>query len=115
MAIGVLLQYFGWLVAFYLESFVIRLTNEHSCAIYFSLGQVTFFYLVYFQVKALGRMYLINLLVKPSSARQIDFAIITAEKGPSLLPLPFYAKVFCRLGLNEKFPASSTLEIGDLL
>ena len=115
VAIGVLLQYLGWLVAFYLKSFVIRLTNEHPCSIYFSLGQVTFLDLINFQVESLRRMDLIDFLGKPSSARQIDLAIITAEKGPSLLFKPIYAKVFGRLGLNEKFPPSTTLEVGNFL
>ena len=115
VAIGVLLQDSGWLVAFNLESFVIRLTNKHPCTIYFSLCQVTFVDLVYFQVESLRRMNLINFLGKSSSARQIDFAIIAAEKGPSFVSLPLYAKVFGRLGLNEKFPTSSTLEVGDFL
>ena len=85
MAIGVLLQYLGWLVALNLESLVIRLANKHPCAIYFSLGQVTFLDLINFQVESLRRMDLIDFLGKPSSARQIDLAIIAAEKGPTLL------------------------------
>ena len=115
VTIGVLVQYLGWLFAFNLESFVIRLTNEHPCTIYFSLCQVAFVDLVDFQVESLSRMNLIDFLGKSSSARQINFAVFAAEKGPSLFHLPIYAKVFGRLGLNEKFPASSTLDVGDFL
>ena len=69
MAIGVLLQYLGWLIGFDFESFVIGLAYEHPCTIYFSLCQVTVFDLVDFQVQSLGRMDLINFLGKSSSAR----------------------------------------------
>ena len=52
----------GWLVAPHLEGFVVGLTNEYLCSIDLSVSLVPFLLWTDFEVKALGRIRLADLL-----------------------------------------------------